>query len=114
MASMRLQVIDNTEFEAPKGFTRPQLFKLNTLYSQAVSNGVMKDRAINYGAGVAVYSFYPNARSDAAFAFLMRQISLREASYEVFQGGKGRIAQSRGFDLAFRKLSDGIESLCMP
>ena len=107
------RVIDNPKFEAQSGFTNAQFKALDDLYCRAASQKVLLHRTVecDFDEGVARYTYFKSAHMSPVFDFVIHKVGPKTLMYEVYAQGRGRIAKSGVFSIAFEKLRKEIEIL---
>lgn len=110
---MTFRVIDNPYLKAQTGFTTLQFKKLDGLFLRTAADKVLTYRTVecDFDEEVASYTYYERETSPPFLQFIIRKVGPKAMMYEVFKQGKGRIAKSGVFDIAFDKLQVEIESL---
>lgn len=110
---MTFEVIHNTKFVQPAGFSAHQFRKLDQLYCRAASEKTLTYRTVDvdFDAGVASYIYYKSASQSPYVQFLIRKVGPQTTMFEVYQEGRGRVAKSGVFDRAYDKLNDIIQAL---
>jgi len=110
---MTFEVIHNTAYSQPAGFSHNQFRKLDQLYCVSARDKTLTYRTVDcdFDEGVASYTYYKSACQAPYLQFLIRKVGPRTTMFEVFKHGKGRIAKSGVFDIAFEKLRNEIENL---
>ncbi|MGH1404782.1 MAG: hypothetical protein ACRBDL_11115 [Alphaproteobacteria bacterium] len=110
---MTFEVIHNSAFVQPAGFTQAQFRKLDQLYCRAASEKLLTYRTVecDFDQGLATYTYYLNGQDVPYLQFVIRKVGPRTTMFELFKHGKGRIAKSGVFDRTFEKLSAEIDLL---
>lgn len=110
---MVFEVIHNSSFNQPAGFTNGQFRKLDQLYCAAAQRKVLTYRTVDcdFDAGVASYTYYLANQHVPYLQFLIKKVGPRTTMFEVYKQGKGRIVKSGVFDRAYDRLQNEIESL---
>jgi hypothetical protein len=110
---MTFTVISNPLFSANTGFTNAQFKKLDDLYCRAAAQKALTYRTVecDFEEGVALYTYYKIQSHTPLFQFVIRKVGPKTLMYEVYKQGKGRIAKSGIFDIAFEKLHREISDL---
>lgn len=95
------------------GFTTAQFKKIDALFLQAASVKALNYRAVDcdFEAGRATYTYYKTEGQSPLLSFVIQRVSPRTLMYEVYKQGKGKIAKSGVFELAYEKLQAEIEKL---
>lgn len=110
---MTFGIIDNPKFEAQSGFTNTQFKALDDLYCRAAAQKVLKYRTVecDFDEGMACYTYYKAEHCPPVFEFVISKVGPKTLMYEVYAKGRGRIAKSGVFTIAFEKLRKEIEDL---
>jgi len=70
----------------PTYFSRAELFRLLSLYSQRVATGEWKDYAIDHQAGRAIFSVFRSAYEAPQFAVVKCPANTRKGPFLVYMG----------------------------
>lgn len=110
---MTFRVIDNPKFEAQSGFTNAQFKALDDLYCRAAAVKVLKYRTVecDFDEGMARYTYFKSQNLAPVLEFVICKVGPKTLMYEVYAQGRGRIAKSGVFSIAFEKLKKEIEDL---
>ncbi len=110
---MTFEVIHNTAFVQPAGFSQHQFRKLDQLYCKAVSEKTLMHRSVecDFDEGVLSYTYYQSTHHAPFLQFVIRKVGPKTTMFEVFKMGKGRIAKSGVFDMAYSRLSYEVDAL---
>jgi hypothetical protein len=110
---MTFRVIDNPKFEPNSGFTNAQFKALDDLYCRAAAQKILLHRTVecDFEEGIARYTYFKSQHMAPVFEFVIRKVGPKTLMYETYAQGRGRIAKSGVFSLAFEKLRREIEAL---
>lgn len=95
------------------GFTTGQFQKIDGLFLRAAQKNVLTHRTVqcDFERGIATYTYYKSEHHAPLYQFVIQRVGPRTQMYEVFKQGKGKIAKSGVFDLAYEALRAEIENL---
>ncbi len=110
---MTFEVIHNTAFVQPAGFSQQQFRKLDQLYCECATHKTLTYRTVecDFDEGVASYTYFKSSNQAAYLQFVIRKVGPRTTMFEVYKQGKGRIAKSGVFDRAYDKLCNEVDLL---
>ncbi|MCD8498263.1 MAG: hypothetical protein LRZ85_09490 [Alphaproteobacteria bacterium] len=93
------------------GFTTAQFKKIDGLFLQAASVKALNYRTVDcdFETGRATYTYFKSEGQSPAFSFVIQRVGPRTLMYEVYKQGKGKIAKSGMFDIAFERLQAEIQ-----
>jgi hypothetical protein len=99
--------------EEISGFTQWQFKKLDGLYLLAASRKTLIERSVecDFDEPAAYYTYYKKIGDTPFLQFVIRKVGPKSKMYEIYKQGKGRIAKSGVFDIAFERLQDEILGL---
>lgn len=95
------------------GFTTGQFKKIDGLFLMAASHKALNHRTVecDFEAGRATYTYYKSEGQAPLISFVIQRVGPHALMYEVYQQGKGRVAKSGVFDMAFERLQIEIQNL---
>jgi hypothetical protein len=95
------------------GFTTGQFKKIDGLFLQAASLKVLNYRTVDcdFEAGRATYTYFKSEGQSPVLSFVIQRVGPRALMYEVYRQGKGKIAKSGVFELAYERLRAEVEKL---
>lgn len=110
---MTFEVIHNTKFVQPAGFSSQQFRKLDQLYCRAASRKAITYRTVDvdFDAGVASYVYYKSISQSPYVQFMIRKVGPQTTMFEVYQEGRGRVTKSGVFERAYESLREIIHGL---
>ena len=110
---MVFEVIHNTAFVQPAGFSTQQFRKLDQLYTLSASEKKLTYRTVecDFDAGIASYTYYKSTHEAPYLQFLIKKVGPSTTMFEVYKQGKGRIAKSGVFDKAYELLKLEVEKI---
>ncbi len=110
---MSHKVINYPEIQRICGFTNGQFKRLDGLFCQAASTGVLNYRSVDcdFETGVATFTFRRNELHPPCLSFIIRRSGPGAVMYELFKEKKGRIARSGNFERVIERLATEILDL---
>ena len=99
-----VRIIDYRQARRATFFNRSELNRLLSLYSRRVSSGEWRDYAIDYHAGMAVFSIFRSSREGPLFTIAKQVSGAGQPPEFLVLGGRQRLARSSNLGDALKVL----------